>query len=664
MGRVLRVILIGVWIVAAASVPLVFPREAAAQTITLFSSTFNEDCSYGGGVPTGLTWVASEDGASGVCTGGATSGAQVPTVSNNNFTVNAGTAYTVNVRASGSGTLYVDWRDCGLNALDPASSFGNIPSTTTMTDLVLNVTAVPGACRMYLWRTGPIAIDSFSITYEDGQQAGGGFPNGPVETPRPQGSDDALTGPGPYIEDSEGLYVRSSLKWPEGTDARSMTAGGVCPSYGGPGEYDGPYPRFGIAGTSIATWPSPGGDILDEWFSCADGGTLTVGDLTVRSQEWEQHEGSSESWEVGEYTVFVGELFKATSATYSALLKPVQTGCTIDPCDGVMSTGLGTVVFYIVPFKPCTETIGGEEFNAKCSDGQPIMFSPTALNSGDRTGWRGWSSSAGDIATQWHASFGREITGWLLVRGKILDDHAEADCDDGGAGNPNCGTGLYNNYVALPDKGKLGLTPWDQCEQPGCVPDFLAGYTGLSGAFPRDLPDESAEEGRERCEGSTACSAGPETGCPLTGDETKPCSSPAYCDGLDPFPYMGCVMGNIPLLLGNYIIDLFLPGEGLEDALTAFSEEIGGRVPIVWVAELVGFLTGTMTSGNLAGADFGSSFSVFGATVSLPLGDAAAAFADWRWLLAGLVWVALAWGLFRAVGSALGMSRSEGGAVA
>lgn len=103
---------------------------------------------------------------------------------------------------------------------------------------------------------------------------------------------------------------------------------------------------------------------------------------------------------------------------------------------------------------------------------------------------------------------------------------------------------------------------------------------------------------------------------------------------------------------------LFVPVE-LGDAWDDFRALLDTKVPFVWVGEAVSFLSGMLTAGNLAGAGFVASFGVMGATVNIDFASVFGPLADYRFILAGVVYIGMGYAVFRTVGRALGMGQPE-----
>lgn len=111
--------------------------------------------------------------------------------------------------------------------------------------------------------------------------------------------------------------------------------------------------------------------------------------------------------------------------------------------------------------------------------------------------------------------------------------------------------------------------------------------------------------------------------------------------------------------LSAILEDLFVPTE-VGTAWDDFLDLFASKVPMVWVTEVLDFLNGMLTAGNLQGAAIPTSMTLLGAPVSLDFSAVFSPLTPYRFVLVGLVYIAGAWAIFRAVGRAMGMSGGDG----
>lgn len=170
-----------------------------------------------------------------------------------------------------------------------------------------------------------------------------------------------------------------------------------------------------------------------------------------------------------------------------------------------------------------------------------------------------------------------------------------------------------------------------------------------------------------QCPADTWCGPG-------GGPSLQDCEPPT--DPLDVagwLEYLSCLVGNgftmvlnaiesvldaVTAGIGALLEELFVP-TSIDDDWTTFYALFSTKVPFVWVVEVGGFLAGFVNSGNLAGADLPVSFSLMGASVNVNVAQVFTPVSQYRWVLVGLVYLAGAVAIWRAVGGALGMRGSE-----
>lgn len=116
--------------------------------------------------------------------------------------------------------------------------------------------------------------------------------------------------------------------------------------------------------------------------------------------------------------------------------------------------------------------------------------------------------------------------------------------------------------------------------------------------------------------------------------------------------------GFIAAAIGDMLHTLFVPVE-LGDAWDDFTALMSSRVPMVYVAEVVGFLSGMLTTSNLAGGSLATSMTIMGATVPIDYGAVFGPLEPYRFVLAGLVYVGTGLLVFRSIKSAMGGGGSD-----
>jgi len=121
---------------------------------------------------------------------------------------------------------------------------------------------------------------------------------------------------------------------------------------------------------------------------------------------------------------------------------------------------------------------------------------------------------------------------------------------------------------------------------------------------------------------------------------------------------IGALVQAIMVRIENTLTALFVPTE-IGDDWEAFRILVQGKAPIGWIVEVVGFLEDVLTAGNLSGPAVPATINVMGATVSVDLSSVFTPLSSYRFVFAGLVYIAGAWAIFRAVGRALGMGGDD-----
>jgi len=121
---------------------------------------------------------------------------------------------------------------------------------------------------------------------------------------------------------------------------------------------------------------------------------------------------------------------------------------------------------------------------------------------------------------------------------------------------------------------------------------------------------------------------------------------------------IGAVVQAVVRRIEQSLSDLFTP-TAIGDDWDAFMALVQSKAPFGWVIEVMGFLEGMLTTSNLSGPAVPATMSIMGASVAVDLSPVFGPLASYRFVFAGLVYIAGAWAIFRAVGRAMGMGGDE-----
>lgn len=115
--------------------------------------------------------------------------------------------------------------------------------------------------------------------------------------------------------------------------------------------------------------------------------------------------------------------------------------------------------------------------------------------------------------------------------------------------------------------------------------------------------------------------------------------------------------GAIAELFGTTLTDvlefLFVPTTATGEAFEDFLASADDRAPVGWIVEVVSYLNGMLTAGNLAGPGLALSFPIMGATVSYDPAPITEAFAPYRPVGVAVVYLTLAMAAWRSIGRGL-----------
>lgn len=218
---------------------------------------------------------------------------------------------------------------------------------------------------------------------------------------------------------------------------------------------------------------------------------------------------------------------------------------------------------------------------------------------------------------------------------------------------------VFDHVYSGPDAGAAGPGAQERSSNvpdgAGCIEIIIRQDTYLHAVYIANVEGDPLMD-----DGSDGTGSGDgQTGCDTPGD---------LVDVVAWLGFIGCSIveavqavwtavlnlpGRIAGAIGTLLTALFVPTE-LGDDWADFIALLDTKVPFVWVSESVAFLSGMLTAGNLAGADLPVSMNILGATVPIDVGAVFDPLADYRWIMAGLVYLGTGFMVFRAVKGALG----------
>lgn len=182
-----------------------------------------------------------------------------------------------------------------------------------------------------------------------------------------------------------------------------------------------------------------------------------------------------------------------------------------------------------------------------------------------------------------------------------------------------------------------------------------------------DDPDNPSFSCDNYDDGTCGAGGGPDMNFQDCAPPVDPLDVPGWLE------YVACLIDTGVMLLLNAIADvaigafsevagileeLFIPTE-VGTAWDDFVELFNSKVPMVWVSEVLGFLTGMLTASGLQGSNIPVSFSLMGAPVAVSFSMVFDQLVPYRFVFVGLVYIAGAMAIWRAVGRAMGMGGSE-----
>lgn len=263
----------------------------------------------------------------------------------------------------------------------------------------------------------------------------------------------------------------------------------------------------------------------------------------------------------------------------------------------------------------------------------------------------------GGVTSTYQASFGTVVTcsAWNSESdcGGYLPIHADAPpgavafelgvvC---GSNCPSGGAYLWSGEAAFATYADAQNIPPIACDP------ALYGCLNTGQTVPRPITIEP---------GTGAPPCGPLSG-DCTGDKpliahvaVTSCTAPGALDLLGWVSYISCQIAALPSQINNMmidvmntLIDLVWPGGGLATAISDFQAHLSTRPPFSWVGALQAQIDSALASP--AGDALDASFTVYGATIALPLAWGADQASPFRAMLVPIVHLAYVYMWFRAV---------------
>jgi hypothetical protein len=655
--RIIATFLVVAWVIAAAAAPLLNPPAVRAAT-TLAAGTFDSDCSYtgdGSGTANGA-YLASNLDRTGICTLSTVNG-RLP--ASGSFPVTEGQyTLTMDARKTAAGT----W---ALTAHHVLAAGGENTATvlaggSTWLSQYSTFMVAAGTTGVYFTPNTTLHVGSFIWQTE------GDPPPSPTPTPAPSATPTPTPAPS-----------ATPTPTPTATPQADCTDD---PVYGPPAPGEEVLPICDDEARHAAATDDELGDAKQRCFTVGGGQTTADGRVVVSCRTLNPSEdiwagdavsasgGCSEpsdplcqdprqSW-------YVGEVVDGGPMVVSGVTRPAayssQTWCV--PGNESCPNGGGPwddyYTFWGSGSSGMDPNYSPYRHRARVSivasivngDGQKDYFcSPWAAHR-DTTAALG--SDAFDDRDAWRCNFPAGVTGAVFLSTQVFTWTSRFDP---GHPNPVMTRQPYQAryfYAVLEDRGEFT----DAHDWVGCTSAVVTYSCGLGIS---DMWQDDAYEAPFTPSGGFSGTPGPidgtpaGTACPVTGEVKESCIEYESCDGLD----VGCYITNAGFYIRNVLVDLFVPGEGLAKALEDFMETASEVVPFGWVAQVFDFLGAMLTAANLEGVGLTWDFVIMGATVAFNPVPVAAALGDYRFVLTALVWLALAWAMFRAIGAALGMGR-------